>query len=68
MRLSDDKFQLLLEAIGSTEPDSMYCDVCFGRIGEYAEAQLEGKPLSEGMQAVLAHLQNCPCCRDEYET
>ena len=45
----------------------MTCDDCFGRIGEFAEYALEGRELSEGMKVIQVHLEQCPCCRGEYE-
>jgi len=66
-KLSKEQIQTLVGLISTVEPDSMSCDDCFGRIGEYAEMSLEGRELSEGMQVIERHLTQCPCCKAEYE-
>ena len=65
--LSKEQIQTLCGLIVTTEPDQMTCDDCFGRIGEFAEYALEGRELSEGMKVIQVHLEQCPCCRGEYE-
>lgn len=66
-KLSKEQIQILLGLISTTESDKVNCDECFGQIGEYAEMALEGRELSEGMQAIQRHLEQCPCCKGEYE-
>ena len=66
-KLSKEQVQILVGLISTTETDQLSCDDCFGRIGEYAEMALEGRELSEGMQVIQTHLEQCPCCKDEYE-
>ena len=66
-KLSKEQVQILVGLISTTEPDEMSCDDCYGRIGEFAEMSLEGRELSEGMQVIQRHLEQCPCCKDEYE-
>ena len=65
--LSKEQIQTLCGLIVTTETDQMTCDDCFGRIGEFAEHALEGRELSEGMKVIQMHLEQCPCCRGEYE-
>jgi len=66
-KLSKEQIQILVGLISTTEPDEMNCDDCFGRIGEFAELAMEGRELSEGMQVIQRHLEQCPCCKGEYE-
>ena len=66
-RLSNEQIQILVGLITTTEPDSIACDECLGQIGEYAEKALEGVKLSEGMKVIQRHLEQCPCCKGEYE-
>ena len=66
-KLSKEKIQVLVGLIATTEPDSLNCDECFGRIGEFAEMALEGREIPEGMKVIERHLVQCPCCKDEYE-
>ncbi len=65
--LSKEQIQALVGLIATTQPDKIQCDECLGQIGEYAEYALEGRELSEGMAIIQRHLEQCPCCKDEYE-
>ena len=65
--LSKDQIQTLVSLIATTEPDQINCGDCIGQVGEFAEVALEGRELSEGMQAIQRHLEQCPCCKGEYE-
>ena len=65
--LSLEQIQTLVGLIVTTEPDQINCDQCYGRIGEFAEVALEGRELSDGMKIVQNHLEQCPCCKGEYE-
>ena len=66
-QLSNEQVQILVGLITTAEPDTVSCDECFGRIGEFAEKALEGVELPVGMQAIQNHLEQCPCCKGEYE-
>lgn len=66
-KLSKEQVQILVGLIATAEPDSINCDECFGRIGEFAEMALEGREIPEGMQVIQRHLEQCPCCKGEYE-
>lgn len=65
--LNKDQVQTLVGLIVTTEPDGMTCDDCFGQIGEFAEYALDGRELSDGMEVIQRHLEQCPCCKGEYE-
>lgn len=57
----------LLAMVAATQPDSLDCDDCLEHISHYAEVHLQGLPLQEQLAAVKTHLENCPCCEDEFE-
>ena len=65
--LSKKQIQTLVGLIVTTQSDKVSCDECFGQIGEYAEYALQGRELSEGMEIIQRHLEQCPCCKGEYE-
>lgn len=65
--LTKQQVQILTGLVATAEPDDLTCDDCFGRVGEFAELALEGRELSEGMKAIQRHLEQCPCCKGEYE-
>ena len=66
-KLSKEQIQTLVGLISSADQDNLSCDDCFGRIGEFAEYALDGRELSDGMKIIQGHLEQCPCCKDEYE-
>ena len=68
MTLSKQQIQTLVGLIASSQSDDLSCDECFGRIGEYAEKAIEFRELSEGMRLIQRHLEQCPCCSEEYQT
>ena len=65
--LSVEQIQTLVSLISTAESDEISCEDCFGQVGQYAELALSGRELSEGMQIIQRHLEQCPCCRGEYE-
>jgi predicted anti-sigma-YlaC factor YlaD len=67
MSLSQQQVRTLVQLAVTTTPDDMDCDGCQGRIAEFAEVHLANLPLSETMRRVENHLNNCPCCKDEFE-
>jgi hypothetical protein len=66
--LTTDQIIALVVLIAKTEPDQLTCGDCFGQIGEFADLALEGRELSAGLQLIQRHLEQCPCCKDEYES
>ena len=65
--LSIEQIQTLFGLIVTTETDTLNCDECFGRVGEFAECALEGRDPEEGMKVIQRHLEQCPCCKGEFE-
>jgi hypothetical protein len=68
MRLSDRQMAVLGSLISEVnEKDSLGCDGCFELMSQYADSMIAGRDLHEALQAVEIHLEQCRCCRDEYE-
>jgi hypothetical protein len=67
MPLSKKEIDELLRLVGLTEDTELNCDQCLSLIAEFAERQLQGKTVQDGLQAVQQHLSVCGECRDEYE-
>ena len=65
--LKKEQIQTLVGLIVTTENDQLTCDDCFGQIGEFAEHALDGRELTDGMKVIQRHLEQCPCCKGEYE-
>lgn len=67
MPLSKKEIDELLRLVGLTEDTELNCDQCLSLIAEFAEQQLQGKTVHDGLQAVQQHLSVCGECREEYE-
>lgn len=67
MALTTQQINDLVAMVITVEADEVDCEECFGRVAEFAQLQLTGQSLNAGMQAIEKHLQQCPCCRDEYQ-
>lgn len=66
MPLSDKQVATLLSMVIGTEPDSIDCDGCFKHIAEFAEIELAGSEVPDALKAIQRHLEQCPCCKDEF--
>lgn len=67
MALTKDQISNLLGMVTSSESDEMACDDCFVKVGEFAELHLASKPVPDAMKAVQIHLEQCLCCKDEFD-
>ena len=67
MPLSEEEIASLLRLVGNTEDAEINCEQCLALVAEFAEQQLTGKSIQEGLKAVEHHLSVCAECRDEYE-
>ncbi|MCY2963247.1 MAG: hypothetical protein NT069_06265 [Planctomycetota bacterium] len=67
MSLSRPELQKMLDVVRATQPVEIDCDVCVMQVGEFAELNLLGKPIPEGLKAIEQHLSICEECREEYE-
>lgn len=56
----------LVGMIANTKTDQVTCDDCFGQISEYVELAVEEQTRTEGMKGIQRHLDQCPCCQNEY--
>lgn len=66
MKLTRDLLQRLITRVAGTREREMDCGACFDELDRYAEHQLEGREIGEVVPALEQHLEQCPCCRDEY--
>lgn len=66
MSLSKTQITDLLGMINSVESDDLDCEGCFGQIAEFAELHLTKQDIPEALKAVETHLQQCLCCKDEF--
>ena len=67
MPLSREEVDGLLQLVGLTEDAEINCEQCLALVAEFAEQQLTGKSIHEGLRTVEQHLSVCAECQDEYE-
>ena len=66
MSLSTAQIDNLIDMIVITEDDNLDCDGCFEKITEFAEERLASRAVPDALKAVEVHLEQCVCCRDEF--
>ena len=67
MPLSVNELEGLLRLVGLTNEKEINCEQCLALVAEFAEHELAGKSVPEGLKVVEQHLSVCSECREEYE-
>jgi hypothetical protein len=67
MKLNSQQLNQLIMLSVSAKADALGCDGCYELMDQFAQAELDGTTLSESLQLVQSHLEQCKCCRDEYQ-
>lgn len=67
MKLSNKQVSSLIDLVVSAKRDDLGCDGCLELIDQFAQAELDGTEIPEIMKKVRDHLEQCLCCRDEYD-
>lgn len=67
MKLNSKQFAELIEMLRATRSDPMGCDGCYQLMDQLAQAELDGRSLCDVLRPVMGHLEQCKCCRDEYD-
>ncbi len=67
MSLSPAETDKLLQLIAATVADEMDCDECLELLPLFVEITIASKSLPPALICVEIHLQQCPCCHEEYE-
>ena len=52
--------------VATVVSDDIDCDGCFDQVAEFADHHLDAKEIPEAMRAVQIHLEQCLCCKDEF--
>lgn len=68
MPLSMKQIKDLLKHVAKAENDPIACDDCYVQVAEFSEAHLEGAEIPQALEAVEVHLQQCNCCKDEFDS
>ncbi len=67
MQLSYQQVIGIIELAITTKDDSLGCDGCLELMDQFAQAELDGTTIPEALECVQIHLEQCKCCKDEYE-
>ena len=67
MIISKKEINGLMRLIGLTKDEEINCEQCLSKVAEFAEHELAGKSIPDGLQAVEHHLSICSECCEEYE-
>jgi hypothetical protein len=66
--MGSDRFERWLKNIYNTEEEEISCSECFDLVSHYVELEFSNGDPAARMPQVLQHLNQCPVCREEYET
>lgn len=67
MLLTNQQIVHLFDLILTTKDDSLGCDGCLELMDQFAQAELDGTMIPKTLECVRTHLEQCKCCKDEYE-
>lgn len=67
MALSEQQISKLLKLVAESRSDPLDCDGCFEHLAEFAEASLTCREIPEALRTIETHLEQCPCCRTEFQ-
>jgi hypothetical protein len=59
--------QLIQLTATARNEDTLGCNGCFELMDQFAQAELEGREMPQALEMVRVHLEQCKCCRDEYD-
>lgn len=63
-----NRFERWLQNIQNTQDEEISCSECFDLVSHYVEVELAGDDAVAKMPQLKQHLDQCPACREEYET
>lgn len=66
MAMSREELENLMRLIGRTCEHEIDCEECLMQVSEFAEREVQGKPIPDALQSVEQHLAICGECREEY--
>ena len=66
--MKKDRFESWLQNIYHTQDEEISCTECFDLVSSFVELELSGEDSAAKMPQIKQHLDQCPACREEYET
>lgn len=67
MQMTVVQISRLVELAIATKPDALGCDGCLELMDQFAQADLDGIDIPEALDVVRTHIEQCKCCKDEYQ-
>ena len=67
MKERHDLKHALRRLLGPSGPE-VGCDVCFAELDRFVELEVSGADADSAVPGLLAHLEGCPACREEYDS
>ena len=61
-------FKSFLQNVYDTQDEEISCTECFDLVSHFVELELSGEDAAAKMPQLKQHLDQCPACREEYET
>jgi hypothetical protein len=65
-KLTPETLAGMLNLVRNTRDEELDCGDCYEQMDRFAEMKLVGRPAEELMPMVEAHMDTCPCCREEF--
>jgi hypothetical protein len=63
-----DRFEKWLRNIYATRDNEISCSECFDRVSRFVDLEVSGQDAAGKMPELQQHIDQCPACREEYET
>jgi predicted anti-sigma-YlaC factor YlaD len=67
MALTSEQIGRLLKKIRQTREVEMTCPECLDELDKYTQRILDGEPIEGVLDRVREHLEDCPCCTNQYK-
>ncbi len=61
------RFGRVMRYVMTTHEQDITCDECFEYVDRYVDMLRMGRDPDEVLLRVKHHLQNCPCCQQEFQ-
>jgi hypothetical protein len=63
----NDAREVLARLLGPGRPE-LTCEQCFEELDRYVEFEVAGADAEAEIPGMLAHLEGCPACAEDYES
>lgn len=67
MALKSEQIDQLLKMIQATRDVEITCPECLDELDKYTQRVLDGEPIEGILDRVREHLEDCPCCANQYK-